>query len=113
RDGEEEILFRLFEKIGFHTYGIELLAKQMQASRTSPENMLDYFEGKSAPSGKRSRLVIEHIMDVMTQIFRLSNLSDEKFSILKNMVLLPVEGIDTELFFDLTELEDFMLIDEL
>ncbi|MCC2254688.1 toll/interleukin-1 receptor domain-containing protein [Ruminococcus sp. CLA-AA-H200] len=113
RDGEEEILFRLFEKIGFHTYGIELLAKQMQASRTSPENMLDYFEGKSAPSGKRSRLVMEHIMDVMTQIFRLSNLSDEKFSILKNMVLLPVEGIDTELFFDLTELEDFMLIDEL
>ena len=113
RGGEEELIFRLFEKIGFHTYGIELLAKQMQAARTSPANMLDYFEGKSAPAEKRSRLVMDHIMEVMTQIFRLSNLTDEKLAILKNMALLPVEGIDTELFFDLTELEDFMLIDEL
>ena len=29
------------------------------------------------------------------------------------MALLPVEGIETETFFDLTELDDFMLIDEL
>lgn len=112
-DSGKAAVFRLLEKIGSHTYGIELLAKQMQASRMSPEGMLDYFSGKSASSERRSRLVVDHIMEVMTQIFRLSALSDEKVSILKNMALLPVEGVETELFFDLTELEDFMLIDEL
>ena len=45
--------------------------------------------------------------------WQLSGLTPEKVSILKNMVLLPVEGVETELFFDLTELEDFMLLDEL
>jgi hypothetical protein len=43
----------------------------------------------------------------------LGSLTEEKLSILKNMALLPVEGIETETFFDLTELDDFMLIDEL
>ena len=52
-------------------------------------------------------------MEVMQQIFDLSDLTPEKVSILKNMVLLPVEGVETELFFDLTELGDFMLLDEL
>lgn len=32
---------------------------------------------------------------------------------MKNMALLPVEGVETELFFDLTDLEDFMLLDQL
>lgn len=110
---EESALFQILERIQFHTYGIELLAKQMQASRISPTNMLLYFNGKSTAAEKRSRLVIEHVMDVMTQIFRISNLSAQKLDILKNMALLPIEGIETELFFDLTELDDFMLIDEL
>lgn len=56
---------------------------------------------------------MDHVMEVMQQIFDLSGLTPEKVSILKNMVLLPVEGVETELFFDLTELEDFMLLDEL
>lgn len=111
--GDEEALFDILEHIHFHTYAIELLAKQMQASRTSPAHMRQYFEGKRTPSEKRSKLVVDHVMEVMAQIFRLSHLSEEKLSILENMALLPVEGIETELFFDLTELDDFMLLDEL
>ena len=110
---DEEALFRILERIHFHTYGMELLAKQMQASRTSPTQMQHYFEGKRTPSEKRTKLVVDHVMDVMAPIFRLSNLSEEKLSILKTMTLLPIEGIETELFFDLTELDDFMLLDEL
>ena len=110
---DEEALFRILERIHFHTYGMELLAKQMQASRTSPTQMQYYFEGKRTPSEKRTKLVVDHVMDVMAPIFRLSNLSEEKLSILKTMTLLPIEGIETELFFDLTELDDFMLLDEL
>ena len=113
KEGDQEILHQIFEKIGFHTYGIELLAKQMQASHISPENMLSYFSGKPTISAKRTELVMEHVMEMMSQIFRISNLSPEKLAILENMTLLPIEGIETELFFELTELEDFMLIDEL
>lgn len=112
-EDDEKILYQIFEKMGFHTYGIELLAKQMQASHVSPEHMLSYFSGKATVSAKRTKLVMEHVMETMSQIFRISNLSPEKLSILENMTLLPIEGIETELFFELTELEDFMLIDEL
>ena len=110
---EEFALLEVFQRIGFHTYGIQLLAKQMQASHLSPSAILDYLCGSAQTASRRSQLVIDHVMENMEQIFDLSYLSPEKLSILKNMSLLPVEGIETELFFDLTELEDFMLLDEL
>ena len=40
---EEPALREVFQRIGFHTYGIQLLAKQMQASHLSPTAMLDYL----------------------------------------------------------------------
>lgn len=107
------VLLQLFTQIGFHTYAILLLAKQMQASRLTPAAMLDYFTGVSDAYQKRSELVMTHVMDVMTQIFNLSRLTAEQLSILQNMALLPVEGVETDLFFDLIELDDFMRIDEL
>ena len=79
----------------------------------SPASMLDFFNGKETPSSRRSHIVMEHILNVTTDLFHLGSLTEEKLSILKNMALLPVEGIETETFFDLTELDDFMLIDEL
>lgn len=99
--------------IGFHTYGIQLLAKQMQASHLSPTAMLDYLRGAAGAAQRRSQLVMAHVLEVMGQIFDLSHLSPQEVSILKNMALLPVEGVETELFFDLTGLEDFMLLDQL
>ena len=103
----------VFRRIGFHTYGIQLLAKQMQASHLPPSAMLDYLCGAAGTAQRRTQMVMDHVMEVMQQIFDLSGLTPEKVSILKNMVLLPVEGVETELFFDLTELGDFMLLDEL
>lgn len=113
QSGDDMILLQIFDKIARHTYGIELLARQMQASRMSPASMLDFFNGKETPASRRSHIVMEHILNVMTDLFHLGSLTEEKLSILKNMALLPVEGIETETFFDLTELDDFMLIDEL
>ena len=110
---EEAALTEVFRRIGFHTYGIQLLAKQMQASHLAPSAMLDYLRGAPGTAQRRTQMVMDHVMEVMQQIFDLSGLTPEKVSILKNLVLLPVEGVETELFFDLTELEDFMLLDEL
>ena len=110
---EEPALSEVFRRIGFHTYGIQLLAKQMQASHLSPAAMLDYLRGTGGTVQRRSQMVMDHVMEVMQQIFDLSGLTSEKISVLKNMALLPVEGVETELFFDLTQLEDFILLDEL
>ncbi len=110
---EEPALREVFQRIGFHTYGIQLLAKQMQASHLSPTAMLDYLRGAAGAAQRRSQLVMAHVLEVMGQIFDLSHLSPQEVSILKNMALLPVEGVETELFFDLTGLEDFMLLDQL
>ena len=110
---EETALMEVFRRIGFHTYGIQLLAKQMQASHLLPSAMLDDLRGAGGTAQRRTRMVMDHVMEVMQQIFDLSGLTPEKVAILKNMALLPVEGVETELFFDLTELEDFMLLDEL
>lgn len=110
---EEQALAEVFQRIGYHTYGIQLLARQMQASHLAPAAILDYLRGTGGTVQRRSQMVIHHVMEVMQQIFDLSGLSPEKLSILKNMALLPVEGVETELFFELTELEDFIMLDEL
>ena len=110
---EEPALMEVFRRMGFHTYGIQLLARQMQASRLSPSAMLDYLHGSAGTVQRRPQMVMEHVLEVMGQIFDLSRLPPEKISILKNMALLPVEGVETELFFELTGLEDYMLLDEL
>ena len=110
---EEPALAEIFQRIGYHTYGIQLLAKQMQASHLSPAAMLDYLRGAGGTVQRRSQMVMDHVMEVMQQIFDLSGLTPEKIAILKDMALLPVEGVETELFLDLTELEDFILLDQL
>ena len=50
QSGDDMILLQIFDKIARHTYGIELLARQMQASRMSPASMLDFsMEKKLLP----------------------------------------------------------------
>ena len=106
------ILLQIFDKIARHTYGIELLPDKCKPPECPLPVCWTFSMEKNSclQTFSHSNGTYPEYNDRFVppgQPYRRETLH------LENMALLPVEGIETETFFDLTELDDFMLIDEL
>ena len=85
----------------------------MQARRISPEKMLSLLRAGEQTLEAQNAKAAEMIFGRLRQVFSLSTITDEEAYLLKNLSLIPLNGIQVETFYDWCGLEDFDLIDGL
>ena len=111
-------LRQLLEQVNGHTLAIEIIAKFMVNRRLTPDQMLAQLKesgiqsmaaGTVAHGFHRGQSGYGNIR----QLFHLHNLTEQELYILRNLALVPLTGLDTVVFGELCELEDYYEIDEL
>lgn len=118
---DESIITSLIETVYGHTMTVELIAKQMMASRISPKDMLDKLKcyginntgNESIKHNKDNKLLNKSMHDHIYALFDLSNITDEKEYILMNLLLIPHTGIKIEEFYDWCGLNSYEDINQL
>ncbi len=134
---DEDILFKIFEKnygepasdedidwlkkifklVENHTYMIELIAKQMDASFLSAEEMYSLIKkGKlqsdvkeSVQGRKEQRTAFEHL----SLLFNTSNLSDEEKTVMEILSLMGTKGIPAKRFKEWSGVPDMNITSKL
>ena len=114
---DKEYVRKIFELIEYHTYAIELIAKQMSASFIEPKEMLKIMqEGalKNAVtedvSGRDSmKSAFSHICS----LFNIGNLSNIDKNILMYLSIMGINGVPASKFKEWCELESFNEINSL
>jgi len=120
-DAERDMVGKIIDIVGGHTMTVELLAKQMMASRITPKRMLTKLSsGGLRESGNEKvrtdkdgnwvmRSTVEHIQ----ALFDLADLNEDEKYILANLSLIPYSGISTELFGEWCEIDNYDTINQL
>ena len=120
-EDDENIIISLINMVYGHTMTVELLAKQMMASRIHPKDMIDKLEcyginntgNESIKHNKDNKLMNKSMHEHIYALFDLSNISDGKEYILMNLLLIPHTGINIEEFYDWCSLNSYEDINEL
>ena len=94
---ERPYVEELFERIEYHTYTIELIAKQMEASFLNTQEMLELLKkgelqqkvSETVSGRKDQKTAFGHICSV----FNTSNLNEEEQRILMFLSLMGTRGI--------------------
>ena len=116
---DTEIVDQILELVNCHTITVELIAKQMKASRRKPAQMLEMLRSTGVNTQLKEK--IKHSSTdagassfaYIRQMFQLSGLSEEEKHILCCMCMLPHTGIDISTFSDWCGLESYDEINSL
>lgn len=113
---EEELSYlnEIFEFVGYHTYAIELIAKQMVASFLTPKTMLELLKKRLLPTVATENIIgkngqkpaFEHIRS----LFNLSNLNEKEKQIMMYLSLIGIQGIQATHFKEWAELPSYEVI---
>lgn len=116
-EAEKEWIEKLFKIVENHTYMIELLAKQMDASFLSAEEMYNLLtEGnleKSAIEHIEGRSSQKTVFEHLESLFNISVLSDEERYVLQVLSLMGAGGVSAKRFREWTELNDMSIVNGL
>lgn len=109
---------QILAQVGGHTLAIEIIAKFMSHRRVQPDKMLTILQQEgvhamTAGTVARGFGAAQSGYDNIRQLFHLHGLTEQELHILRNLSLVPLTGLDTVVFGELCELEDYMEIDEL
>lgn len=103
----------LIQQIGGHPLSIRLAASAMKSSRISPETMRKIVGKNADVRDKSAEKAAETIKARLKQVFSVSALSEQETAVLKNLVLMPLNGIDVKTFYDWCDFDDYDVIDGL
>lgn len=103
--------------VGGHTITIELIAKQMEASFLTPEEMLELLRKGGTNSGAEEDVERDgrekSAFDFIKELFNLSSLSQEEQYILQCMCLVPISGIHVRRLKKYLELKNLNALNQL
>ena len=114
---EQQTVDGIIRLVNGHTITIELIAKQMEASWLSPEEMLEMLQKSGTNSGAEE--YVEHggkeknAFDFIKDLFSLSGLSEEEKYLLKCMCLVPISGIHVRRLKQYLELKNLNVLNQL
>lgn len=111
----------IIELVDRHTLAVELLAKQMYASRISPDMMLARLRkyglsdtGKEKITlSKNNEIRKDNAYQLIRSIFDMSELQENELYILKNLALFPYSGIHAKCFVKWCGLDGYDDVNEL
>jgi len=96
-----------------HPLSIRLVASAMRSSRMSPDKMLALLKKDTQERKKENARAYEQVFGRLRQVFLVSALTEEEQRVLKNLALMPLGGIDVEIFYEWCGFEDYDVIDGL
>ena len=114
---EKPALLELFRFVEYHTYAIELIAKQMDASFLDAEQMLHLLKNGSLRSD-----LVETVAGRDTQgtafenicaLFNTGNLTEEEKQVMMHLSLAGTEGVPAQRFKEWAQLESFEPVNQL
>ena len=114
---ERDAVLEIFRLIEFHTYTIELIAKQMEASFLTGPEMLDILKSgqmqdglSETVAGRNDRkTAFGHICSV----FNTSNLDEREKQLLMYLSLMGTQGVQASRFKEWAQLENFEIVNRL
>ncbi len=117
----EEAIIAILDFYNGHTLAVELIAKQMQAGRVTPQKMWQKLTSAGLAGAGKERVASrkddtakqQSAYDHIRDLFRVSALTEEQIYVLVNLSLIPPSGISAELFQQWCSLESFDTINEL
>lgn len=116
-DEDRPHLWELFKLIEYHTYTIELLAKQMDASFLTGRELLELFKKGKLQSGVSEtvagRAGHKTAFDHICAVFSTSGLTNEEKQVLRQLSLVGLGGVPAKWFKDWAELDSFEVINHL
>jgi len=114
---QKEIVDQILELVGRHTITVELIAKQMRASFMQPQKMLQLLQEGGLNSGLKEGIhrgaQSKRAFDFITDLFRLSSLTEEEARIMRCMCMVPFSGIDVNRLGQYLQLESFDTVNDL
>ena len=116
---DQESVDEILRLVGCHTITVELIAKQLAASRLTPAKMLDRL--RSAGVDTKLKESVKHgvsagkknAFDYIWQLFTFSDLSEEEKHMLCVMSFAPVSGIQFPMLSEILDLDDFDVVNSL
>lgn len=114
-DEDRPYLEEIFKHIEYHTYAIELIAKQMAASYLSAKRMLELLKESKFPApetvlgGKEERTAFDHLC----VLFDMSSLNDIEKQIMMYLSIMGTQGISAKIFREWAELSSFDIVNQL
>ncbi len=111
----------IIELVNRHTLAVELLAKQMQASRISPDRMLVRLRKCGLSDVGKEKIILnknnetrkDSAYELIRSIFDMSGLLENEICILRNLTLFPYSGIHMKCFARWCGLESYDDVNEL
>lgn len=116
---EVPVIDDMIRKVGCHTITVELIARQMKASRRSPLQMRALLQEKGLNTNLKEKIKREgsdtkgSAYEFITRLFTFSALSPDSEQILRQMAMVPYSGIDIQLFYDICQLDSYDDINDL
>ena len=116
---ELPVIDEIIRMVGSHTITVELIARQMKASRRTPAQMRELLQTEGLHTNLKEKIKREgsasqgSAYEYIARLFAFSNLSNECEQILRWMAMVPYTGIDIGLFYDICQLESYDEINDL
>lgn len=111
------ILKKLFALIENHTYMIELIAKQMQASFLTAQEMYDIIKTGTLQSAVNESVQGRHAQKTsfghLSTLFNLSDLSQEEKSIMQMLSLMGTKGVLAKRFKEWSQMDNMEIMTKL
>ncbi len=119
KDGEAEAVDELIRMVDCHTITVELLARQMKASRRKAWEMLDLMKAGGVNTHLHEKIHRDgpgqdgSAFDFISRLFRTADLTPQQEQILLWMTMVPYTGMDIGLFHDICEMDSYDDLNEL
>ncbi|MBE5997716.1 MAG: tetratricopeptide repeat protein [Lachnospiraceae bacterium] len=119
KENEDAAIEEMIRLVGCHTITVELLARQMKASRKKADDMLKLLREGGINTRLKEKIRREgtaeqaSAYDYISRLFTMSGLSPECEQLLLYMTMVPYTGIDISLFYDICGLESYDELNEL
>ncbi len=116
---DSPVIDDIIRMVGSHTFAVELIAKQMKASRRTPAQMRELLRTEGLHTNLKEKVKREGSAEqgpafaYISKLFAFSGLPEESAQILRWMAMVPYTGIDISLFYDICRLESYDEINDL
>lgn len=115
---QQSIVRQVLSQVGGHTLAIEIIAKFMGHRRVQPDKMLSILQQEGVQAMTAGTVThgfgkAQSGYANIRQLFHLHGLTQQELYVLRNLALVPLTGLDTVIFGELCELDDYTDIDEL
>ena len=112
-DANADAVARVLHMLDGHPLSVRLVASTMQSRRITPEKMLQLLKEGTYQMRQNNAKAADMIFGRLRHVFQLSALDEHELYLLKNLSLLPLQGIPVETLYDWCAMDDFDVVDGL